>query len=68
MLIKSYPFIKGSHFSPNLIDNMNVERDEEHTRNDKRYDVHPTEIYISPDRWPASEVTDTLRLKGTVQL
>ena len=47
---------------------MNVERDEDHKRNDKNDDGHPTEIYFMPDGWPASEVTNTLRLKGAVKL
>jgi hypothetical protein len=47
---------------------MTVERDEDHKRNEKDDDGHPTEIYLMPDRWPAREVTDTLGLKGAVKL
>ena len=51
---------------PNITDNVDVERDEDHKRDDEDDDGHPTEIHLMPDRWPASEVTDTLRLKGVV--
>ena len=47
---------------------MDVERDEDNKRNDKYDDSHPTEIYLSPDGWLASEVTDTLRLNIAVDL
>ena len=47
---------------------MNVERDEDHKWDEKNDDGHPTEIYFMPDRWPAREVTDTLRLEGAVKL
>ena len=47
---------------------MNVERDEDYKRNDKNYDRQTTEIYLMPDGGPASEVTDTLWLKGAIWL
>jgi hypothetical protein len=46
---------------------MNVERDEDHKRNDKNDDGHYAEIYLPPDGWPASKVTDT-QLKIAVDL
>ena len=47
---------------------MNVERDENYKRDDKNDDGQTTEIYFMPDRWPASEVTDTLWLKVDIRL
>ena len=63
-----YPFIKGGHCSPNLTNDMKVERDEDHQRNDEDDDCDPSKINLMPERWPAGEVADTLWLQGTINL
>ena len=66
MLFRPHPFFKVGNCSPNLMDNVDVEGDKYQKRNDENDDGHPTEIHLMPDGWPASEVTDTLQLKGAV--
>ena len=63
-----YLFIEVCHCSPDLTDNMAVERDEDDKRDDEDDDGHPTEIHLAEDGWPAGEVTDTLWLEGAVEL
>ena len=47
---------------------MNVERDEDHKRDDENHDCNHTTILLGPNRWPDSEVTDKLWLEGADQL
>ena len=60
--------IKVGHCSPNLTDNVNIERDEDHQRDDENDDGNPTKVHLMQEGWPASEVTDTLWLQGAIQL
>ena len=46
ILFKSYPIIKGGHGSPNLTNNVNVERDEDHKRDDENDNGHPFSFHF----------------------
>ena len=54
--------VKPVDSSPELIDNMAVEANEENKRDSKDDDGHSTEVKLPPECWPVSEITDTLWL------